>query len=126
MTEPSLRTLYRIVSAADWREAVHHGAFRGTEHDLRDGFIHLSASEQVRDTAAKHYAGKGDLLLLYVREQPLAQLSEGALRWEVARGGALFPHLYAALPVSLVHHVERLPLGADGLHVFPALDPQGA
>lgn len=116
------KTLYRIVSAEAWREAVHHGAFVGSEHDLRDGFIHLSAREQVEETASKHYGGKPDQLLLFVREAALAALGEHAVRWEPSRGGALFPHLYAALPVSLVHKVERLPLGSDGRHQFPALE----
>jgi uncharacterized protein (DUF952 family) len=123
MDEPRAKTLYRIVSSADWREAVHQGAFQGSPDDLRDGFIHLSTAEQVRETAAKHYAGKSDLVLLFVHEQKLSELSELALRWEPSRAGALFPHLYAALPVSLVHHVERLRLDAAGQHMFPALEP---
>lgn len=123
MQEPSGKTLYRIVSAADWRAAVHEGAFRGTEHDVRDGFIHLSAADQVVATAAKHYGGKSELLLLFVRERLLRELSDSALRWEPSRGGALFPHLYAALPVTLVHHVERLPLDEQGKHLFPTLEP---
>jgi uncharacterized protein (DUF952 family) len=123
MEQPAGQTLYRIVSATDWRNAVHEGAFRGTEHDVRDGFIHLSTAGQVAETAAKHYASKPDLLLLFVRAQPLLALAEGALRWETSRGGALFPHLYAALPVGLVHRVERLPLDELGRHMFPALEP---
>lgn len=122
MHEPAERTLYRIVSPEAWRSAIHHGAFVGSEHDLRDGFIHLSTREQVEETAAKHYAGKDDQLLLFVREAELRALSEGALRWEPSRGGALFPHLYATLPVSLVHKVQRLPLGPDGRHQFPELE----
>ena len=35
-----------------------------------------------------------------------------------SRGGDLFPHLYAALPVSAVRRVRSLPL-AGGAHVFP-------
>ena len=43
-----------------------------------------------------------------------------ALRREVSRGGALFPHLYGVLPLSAVAAVTPLPLGPDGRHVFPA------
>jgi uncharacterized protein (DUF952 family) len=128
-----MSTLYRIVSLADWESACAAGAFRGTAHDERDGYIHLSAAHQVLETAAKHYAGKPDLLLLYVRAELLGQLLEahgssageqdqGPLRWEVSRGGDLFPHLYGVLPVAAVTRVERLPLGADGKHLFPQLD----
>ncbi|MBC8050780.1 MAG: DUF952 domain-containing protein, partial [Chitinophagales bacterium] len=43
-----------------------------------------------------------------------------ALKWEPSRGGDLFPHLYASLPVSAVTDVTPLPLGADGRHIFSA------
>lgn len=121
MTHPS--TLYRIVSRSDWQRAQARGTFEGTEHDLRDGFIHFSTADQVHETAAKHYAGKQDLLLLFVAAEALLSLGAGALRWEVSRGGALFPHLYAALPVALVARVEPLPLDAQGEHQFPPLEP---
>jgi len=42
-----------------------------------------------------------------------------ALKWEVSRGGALFPHLYGVLPLSAVLWVKPLVLGGDGRHVFP-------
>jgi uncharacterized protein (DUF952 family) len=45
------------------------------------------------------------------------------LRYEPSRGGALFPHLYAALPLDAVAWVVPLPLTADGTHAFPDLDP---
>jgi uncharacterized protein (DUF952 family) len=46
-----------------------------------------------------------------------------SLRWEPAAGGSrsgLFPHLYAPLPVPAVRRAVPVPLGADGLHAFPA------
>ena len=91
------------------------GLFKGAPIDLKDGYIHFSTAEQVRETAAKHFAGQSDLLLVSVDEARLGP----ALRWEPSRGGALFPHLYAALPLSAVTRVEPLPLGADGAHRFP-------
>lgn len=114
-------TLYRIVSASDWEDAQKQRVFQGSADDRRDGFIHLSSAAQVRETAARHYAGKPDLLLLYLRSEALSQPPD-ALRWEVSRGGALFPHWYAPLSVELVHRVEPLPLGASGQHVFPDLE----
>jgi uncharacterized protein (DUF952 family) len=44
-----------------------------------------------------------------------------ALKWEASRGGNLFPHLYADLPLGAVLWEKPLPLGQDGLHVFPVL-----
>jgi uncharacterized protein (DUF952 family) len=43
-----------------------------------------------------------------------------ALKWEVSRGGALFPHLYAPLDLAVALWAKPLPLGADGVHIFPA------
>jgi uncharacterized protein (DUF952 family) len=114
----AVTTIYRIVSRADWAAAQSAGTFTGAAHDIRDGFIHFSTARQVAETAAKHYAGQRDLLLLYVDTGALA----APVKWEVSRGGDLFPHLYGALPVNAVRRVADLPLGADGRHVFPALE----
>lgn len=109
--------IYRLVSREDWRAAEAAGAFEGSAHDRRDGFIHFSTAAQVRETAAKHYAGRDDLLLLRVEVSAL----EAPLRWEVSRNQELFPHLYGALPVTAVRRVESLPLGGDGQHRFDAV-----
>lgn len=101
-----------------WREATKAGVFRGSEHDVRDGFIHFSTAAQTRETAARHFAGQDDLLLLRVE----AVLLGDRLKWEPSRGGALFPHLYGELALNAVTGIEPLPLGADGIHVFPPLD----
>jgi len=110
-------TIYKICPRALWREAEAAGAFRGAPVDLADGFIHFSTAEQVRETAAKHFAGQADLVLVSVEEARLGP----ALRWEPSRGGALFPHLYAELALSAVTRVEPLPLGPDSAHLFPDL-----
>jgi uncharacterized protein (DUF952 family) len=110
-------TIYRIVSAEAWQRAEAVGSFEGTEHDLRDGFIHFSTAAQVAETAARHYAGLEGLLLVSVNANALGS----ALRWEPSRGGALFPHLYGALPLSAVASVAPFPLGPDGVHVLPAI-----
>lgn len=107
--------IFKICPEALWREAEAARVFRGAPVDLADGYIHFSTAEQVEETAAKHFAGQSDLLLVAVR----AEAFGSALRWEASRDGALFPHLYAPLPVTTVRFVEPLPLGADGRHVFP-------
>jgi uncharacterized protein (DUF952 family) len=84
--------------------------------DLADGFIHLSTAAQVRETAARHFSGQTDLLLISVDTIALGD----DLKWEPSRGGDLFPHLYAVLPLSAVRAVEELPLGPNGVHRFPS------
>jgi uncharacterized protein (DUF952 family) len=44
-----------------------------------------------------------------------------ALKWEPSRGGALFPHLYGALPLSAVRRIDPMPLDASGQHTFPLM-----
>ncbi len=106
--------IYKILKRAEWQMAMETGAFTGSAVDLRDGFIHLSAAAQVVETAARHFAGQEDLMLLAVDEAKLGD----ALKWEPSRGGALFPHYYGSLPASAV--VKADPLPWDGSrHVFP-------
>jgi uncharacterized protein (DUF952 family) len=116
MTRDAL--IHTLVRRSDWEHAERLGHYEGSADDRRDGFLHFSTAAQVRASAAKHRAGAPDLLLV---EADAAALGE-ALRWEPAPGGkrpGLFPHLYGPLPLSAVRRVVPLPLGADGLHVFP-------
>jgi uncharacterized protein (DUF952 family) len=110
--------VYKILPAALWREAQAQGVFRGSALDERDGFIHFSTAEQAAETAARHFAGQDDLLLVAVDSAALG----AALKWEPSRGGALFPHLYGELALNAVLNVVALPLGPDGRHRFPPLD----
>ncbi len=107
--------IYKICPRALWREAEEAGRFDGAPVDRDDGFIHFSTAAQVRETAARHFAGASDLLLIAVDADALGL----ALRYEPSRGGALFPHLYGSLPLSAVRDISPLPLGTGG-HVFPA------
>lgn len=116
MTTPAL--IYKICSAPQWREAEESGTFKGALIDLADGFIHLSTASQVRETAAKHFAGQDDLVLVAIEE---AQLGS-ALNYEISRGGQPFPHLYGPLSLDAVEWVKELPLGPDGTHLFPPLE----
>jgi uncharacterized protein (DUF952 family) len=109
--------VYKVLPSADWQAAQREGAFHGSPVDLRDGFIHFSTAEQLAETLRRHFAGAADLILLQVDTQAVSP--ESAWRWEPSRGGALFPHLYAALPVSAVQSASPLPLGDDGEHQLP-------
>jgi uncharacterized protein (DUF952 family) len=111
-------TIYKICGTGLWQAAEHAGEFAGAAVDLADGYIHFSTAGQVEETAAKHFAGQRDLLLIAVDADALG----AQLKWEPSRGGALFPHLYGMLPLSAVRWIKPLPLGPDGRHVFPDLN----
>tara|TARA_R110000868_G_scaffold190217_4_gene433849 strand:+ start:2286 stop:2666 length:381 start_codon:yes stop_codon:yes gene_type:complete len=112
-TGGEMASIYKIVSASEWRAAEAAGVFSGSGIDLKDGYIHFSTAAQAQETAAKHFVGASDLLLV--------EVDAGALdiKWEASRGGALFPHLYEPLPMSAVRRVVDLPLCASGEHRFP-------
>jgi len=117
-SEPRMTTIYKICETAQWAQAGRNGAFRGSAVDLADGYIHFSTAAQVADTAAKHFAGMPDLVLVAVDAEDLGDV----LKWETSRGGALFPHLYGSLPLTAVRWVQALLLDDDGRHVLPPLD----
>jgi uncharacterized protein (DUF952 family) len=107
--------IYKIVPETLWRGAEAAGGFDGSPVDHADGFIHFSTAAQARETAARHFAGQADLLIVAVETEAL----DKTLRWEPSRGGALFPHLYAPLSLAAVRWTRPLPLDVDGTHRFP-------
>ncbi|MGQ3212299.1 DUF952 domain-containing protein [Shinella sp.] len=111
------KTIYKIVPASLWQKAREAGFFEGAAIDLTDGFIHFSTAPQAKETAARHFAGQNDLLLVAVDGESLGE----KLVYETSRGGDLFPHLYGALPLSAVLWEKPLPLGSDGTHQFPEM-----
>jgi uncharacterized protein (DUF952 family) len=113
-----MMVVYKIVAADEWREAEAAGVFAGASVDRADGFIHFSTAEQAPETAARWFAGRHDLTLAAVDAEALG----ADLRWEPSRDGALFPHLYAALPMSAVVWARPLRLGPSGRHDFGRLE----
>jgi len=103
-------SIYKILRASEWRNAQAQGAVTGSADDLRDGFIHLSTRRQVAGTLERHFAGETGLVVLEVATNRLGD----DLKWEPSRDGALFPHLYAALPLDAVVGILSIPLPDDG------------
>ena len=106
--------VFKILRRPEWDVLVAEGKTHGAPVDLADGYIHLSTAAQVTETAAKHFTGESDLVLLALETEALG----AALRWEPSRGGQLFPHLYRPLRRSDILWDKSLPLGAAG-HIFP-------
>lgn len=108
-------TVYKILPRAAWEAACRAGAYTGSDDDRRDGYIHFSARHQLAATAAKYFRGQPDLVVVVLDAAALG----AALKWEPSRGGDLFPHLYAPLPVAAARAVVALPLGGDGTPLVP-------
>jgi uncharacterized protein (DUF952 family) len=138
-------TTYKLLTRAEWNRAQEEGVYRGSAHDRRDGFIHFSTAAQLQDTARKYFSGVPDLVLLAVDTEvlesrpspqpspqgetefgrPFSLGGEGqdegiCLRWEPSRGGDLFPHLYADLPLAAVRSVTAIEPSGDGTPIIPA------
>jgi uncharacterized protein (DUF952 family) len=110
--------IYHMCRADEWAAAVESGAYRGSSQDLADGFIHFSTGAQIAESARRHRAGQDGLLLVAIEAARLG----GRLKWEKSRAGDLFPHLYGPFDPAESASVRPLPLGADGLHVFPEIE----
>jgi uncharacterized protein (DUF952 family) len=94
----SAATAFKIFTADQWAQFTRDGVFHGAPVDLADGYIHLSAADQVQGTLDKHFAGQSGLV---IAEIDLDALTD-TLKWEVSRGGALFPHVYGVLNMAAV------------------------
>ncbi|NWG45935.1 MAG: DUF952 domain-containing protein [Alphaproteobacteria bacterium] len=108
--------VYKIFRPDEWAQTRRLGFFAGSADDRRDGFIHLSRGSQVAGTLARHFAGAGPLVLAAVEARALGP----GLRYEPARGGTLFPHLYGVLPRAAVCRVFDLAPDAAGGYRLPA------
>lgn len=109
------QNLFKLLSQREWQQVLEAQALVGFGIDLTDGFIHLSTSDQVKETARLYFSEREDLMLVSIESRYLG----GALRWEESRGGSLFPHVYGVIPMAAVIEAELLPLGASGEHEFP-------
>jgi uncharacterized protein (DUF952 family) len=98
-----MQTAFKILTAPQWADFQSSGAFHGAPIDLADGYIHMSTADQLEETLAKHFAGQSGLTIAEIVLSPFGD----TLKWEVSRGGALFPHLYAPLPMSAVKGTVR-------------------
>lgn len=116
MIEPPVDSVaYKVLTAAEMATLEHAHSFGGSPADLADGYVHLSTVDQLPGTLKRHYAGQTDLHIAAVDLDAVADL----LRWEPARDGSLFPHLYAPLTLDAVVAYSPLAYEADGAPRLP-------
>lgn len=100
---PGNSLAFKVLTALQWAEFEREGIFSGAPVDLSDGYIHLSTADQLEETLVRHFAGQSNLFIATVDLDVLGD----KVRWEVSRGGALFPHLYAPLPRDAVVEIRQ-------------------
>jgi len=105
--------IYKILLPSEWADFEGAGRFDGSPFDRTSGFIHCSAREQVSGTARRVFRDESSLVIATIDAQVLGE----SVRWEPAPDGGLFPHVYAAVPLSAVvaHHQIPGPSSVDEL-----------
>ncbi len=106
--------IYKIFRADEWATLQANGESDGAPIDVSDGYVHFSTAAQAAETAAKHSAGVEGLFLLACDADAMGD----DLKWEVSRGGALFPHLYRKIRMTDVVWARPLPFDGQS-HQFP-------
>ncbi|UGT56658.1 DUF952 domain-containing protein [Nocardia asteroides] len=111
-------TLVHLCSSQEWEHARAAGERRPPSL-TESGFVHLSTPAQVHLPANRLYAGRTDMVVLWLDPARLA----GEVRWEPGvptdPASMLFPHLYGPLPVDAVLAAEPYPPGPDGAFTTP-------
>jgi uncharacterized protein (DUF952 family) len=112
-----------ITTAEAWESAQASGWYRAASLET-EGFIHLSRPEQLLATAERYYAGRADLVVLFVDPQRCS--AELKTEPVVRPTGEVetFPHLYGPLETSAAVSVRPLELDAEGRFLFPADTPR--
>ncbi|MEV6768640.1 DUF952 domain-containing protein [Nocardia sp. NPDC051030] len=111
--EATPKTLVHICSRDEWDSARAAGEYRAASLD-EVGFIHLSATYQAHFPANRLFAGRRDLVLLWLDSGLLGS----PVKWEPGvpsdPESMHFPHLYGPLPVAAVVEVTEFVPGPDG------------
>ena len=106
--------IFKLFRKDEWLQFKASGRTDGAPIDVADGFIHFSKANQVQETAAKHFKDVNELVLVSCDADNL----KPDLKWEISRGGDLFPHLYRQLIFQDIISKIDIPK-INGIHKFP-------
>lgn len=111
--------IYKILQISEWQTLSGSGSFAGSPVDLKDGYIHFSTAGQLQGTLDKHYTEGREVVIAQVTAYNIAD----DLKYEVSRGGAEFPHLYALLKIDSVSQHWVLSPDAQGRYAVSDILP---
>lgn len=112
------RFIYKILTNAQWDSFCAQKQFLGAPVDLADGYIHFSHAQQLAETLEKHFGDHEVLMIARCSPESFGPDGSTALKWEISRGGELFPHLYAPLSIDAVDRSWQISR-QDGRFVLP-------
>ena len=115
MSPTSSKFIYKIVDAAHWLSAQNKTHLPPMAIDQADGYMHFSTASQLAKTLQLYFAGQKDVAILAIEIAALPV----ELKWEPSRGGDLFPHLYAPLPMQAIAHHQNVDVSDDGQCKLP-------
>jgi len=96
--------IFKIFRINEWTEFQRTAVFKGSPDDLRDGFIHFSTEDYLLGTLARYFKMDHSLIIAQAKNDGWGDM----MKWEVARGQAMFPHLYGHLYPDDILKVWRL------------------
>jgi uncharacterized protein (DUF952 family) len=109
------QTIYKVLTARQYASAKAGGPVEASV-DVADGYVHFSTGAQLQGTLSKWFKGEmGCVLLAFDADDFGAEL-----RWEAARGGDLFPHVYGRVSADQALAIWPLDTGPDGAPIAPA------
>ena len=90
--ETDTHHIYHLALPEAWEMAQATSRYLPA-HFGAEGFIHCSTQKQLPGTAAVHFTGINELVIVVMEAAKLGE----SLKWELSRNEELFPHLYRAI-----------------------------
>ena len=84
MTSLNQKT-YKILTDNQWKLMQEQKRFKGSEHDIRDGFIHLANKDQVEHVIKKYFQAYDQVNVIELSREEFGE------NLKLENG---FPHLY--------------------------------
>lgn len=108
------RRIYKVLTKEQWA-AAEAGALIRAPVDEKDGYVHFSTRTQLAETLSKWFHGINGCVLASFD----ADVFENDLKWEKARGGDKFPHVYGDVRASQALSIWLLDLDENGDPIVP-------
>src|SRR5206468_2717403 len=114
MTEAAAPMIVHITTREAWEAGLRAGSYRADMLET-EGFMHCSLPRQVVASAERHYAGAHGLVLLAIAVDRV----QSEVRYEAAKNGEVFPHIYGPLNPDAVTQMVPFEPDPDGHFTLP-------
>ena len=96
--------IYKILTKEEWLKAKITGTIIGSTMDIKDGFIHLSTSKQIKRIANKYFPDMTNGYLIKIDYKKI----KTNIKWEPNSKGELFAHSYKHISNELIIKIYKL------------------